>query len=92
MHLRGQGAPVDLSLAFHWFLLAADQGNPEAAYQVGMLYALGKGVAQDNDMAMRFLQYAANRGKKRAVLAMEKISPGYFLNRTGISANEPLPR
>jgi TPR repeat protein len=41
------GLPKDLSQARHWYLEAANQGDPFAAASLGILYFFGKGVSRD---------------------------------------------
>ena len=40
----------------------ADKGNPAAQYQIGTLYAEGKGVAQNDATAAQWFQRAADQG------------------------------
>ena len=39
--------PQDYSDAARWYRKAADQGNADAQYTLGIMYADGQGVAQD---------------------------------------------
>lgn len=41
------GLPRDLSQARHWYLEAANQGDPFAEASLGILYFFGKGVQRD---------------------------------------------
>lgn len=41
---------------------AANNGNAEAQFQLGALYANGKGVTQDTEQAIRWLRAAAEQG------------------------------
>ena len=43
-HLLGQGAPQNNAEALNWLRKAADQGHPNAQSNLGMMYALGRGV------------------------------------------------
>jgi TPR repeat protein len=60
---RAEGRESD---AFRHFLDAAEQGHPEAAYEVGLAYTKGVGVEQDNDAAAEWLNKAAAGGEPRA--------------------------
>ena len=51
---------------------AANQGHERAQYQLGVLYAEGRGVAINNDRAIELLQAAANAGMDRAVEYLQK--------------------
>ena len=46
--------------------LAAEQGDAVAQYDLGMLYAEGRGVPQDETEAVRWLRLAADQGLARA--------------------------
>ncbi len=61
--LEGQAAGIkpDIREAAKWFRKAADQGHPEAQYNLGLAYANGQGVAQDNIQALMWMNLAARR-------------------------------
>ena len=46
--------------------MAADQGNAEAQYNLGVLYNLGQGVPQNHAEAARWYRMAADQGNARA--------------------------
>lgn len=48
--------------AFAWFLKAAEQGNLEAIYEVGLCYMDGRGVKEDELKAVEWFTKAANKG------------------------------
>lgn len=56
------GAPQDYKKAAIWFQKAADQGIPNAAYNLGVLYHQGLGVDADIDEALRWYDMAAEMG------------------------------
>ena len=58
----GDGVPEDDSEAVRWFRLAADQGDAEAQYCLGIMYRNGDGVPQDYAEAVRWLRLAADQG------------------------------
>jgi TPR repeat protein len=45
-----------------WYRLAADQGNADAQFYLGLLYDNGKGVPQDYAEAVKWLRKAADQG------------------------------
>lgn len=51
----------DYIKAHEWYLLAANQGNETAEYELGMLYYNGKGVEQDYIKAYEWILRSANR-------------------------------
>lgn len=48
----------DFAGAFNWFHQAAEQGNSEAQFNVGMMYASGEGVELDYDAALKYFEMA----------------------------------
>ena len=59
---RGQGVPEDHAEAIKWYRKAADQGVPQAEYNLGLMYARGQAVAKDNVEALKWLRKAAEHG------------------------------
>ena len=55
----GIGIKQDAVEAVHWFLKAADQGDPAAQTDLGYMYSLGLGVRQSPEQAFRWFQRAA---------------------------------
>ena len=47
MYDNGQGVLQDYKTAAKWYILSAEQGNAEAQYNLGVMYALGQGVIED---------------------------------------------
>jgi len=43
----GLGVPQDNQEAAKWYRLSAEQGIPEAQYNLGVIYGLGQEVPQD---------------------------------------------
>lgn len=52
--------------AVHWWALAADQGDPEAMFNLAQMYRSGKGVVQDFERAFDLFFRAANVGLRSA--------------------------
>ncbi len=55
-------------------ITSATEGNPEAQYQLGIMYAKGDGVNKDRDRANKWLRKAANQGHAKAQRALEIVS------------------
>lgn len=53
------GLPEDKTMAFDWCMKAAQQGDSEASYCVGLSYLNGDGVDKNNEEAIRWLRVAA---------------------------------
>ena len=49
-----------------WYRLAADQGNAQAQYNLGVRYDNGEGVPQDYKAAARWYRLAADQGHAKA--------------------------
>ncbi|MFC1833906.1 tetratricopeptide repeat protein [Thermodesulfobacteriota bacterium] len=52
--------------AVKWFRVAAEQGDPNAQYQLGEKYLHGKGVPADREEAAKWFRRAAKNGNKDA--------------------------
>ena len=58
-----EGGPAqDLAVSFKWFSRAAEQQNAEAQYNLGLMYAIGQGVAKDEKVAVDWCRKAAEQG------------------------------
>ncbi len=67
MYWQGEeGLPQDYAEAAHWYLRAAQQGSglssPWSQYNLGLMYAEGKGVHQDDAKAVKWWRKAAEQG------------------------------
>jgi hypothetical protein len=56
-------APAD---ALTWYMKAAQQGSPDAATNIALMYANGKGVARDTTQAVTWFRRAAEGGDASA--------------------------
>ena len=61
MYGEGRGVPQDFAEAAHWYRLAAEQGDAQAEYNLGLAYARGEGVTQDIVEAHMWFNLAAAR-------------------------------
>eukprot|EP00613_Pedinella_sp_CCMP2098_P072156 CAMPEP_0171931710 /NCGR_PEP_ID=MMETSP0993-20121228/29683_1 /TAXON_ID=483369 /ORGANISM="non described non described, Strain CCMP2098" /LENGTH=59 /DNA_ID=CAMNT_0012571801 /DNA_START=69 /DNA_END=244 /DNA_ORIENTATION=- len=59
MYFHGKGVVQDLQKAILWFHKAADQGDANAQYILGILYKKGEGVTQDLEKAMHWFRKAS---------------------------------
>ncbi len=62
LYSEGHGVARDQAIAFHWFQLAAAQGNPTAAYNLAVAYERGEGGAKNPAEAERWFTEAAESG------------------------------
>ncbi|MDX1507947.1 MAG: hypothetical protein R3358_06685, partial [Woeseiaceae bacterium] len=60
------GAPQDYPSAARWFRLGVEQGDTDAAYNLGRMLAYGQGEERDDAEATRLLAIAANDGNDAA--------------------------
>ena len=44
----------DYAMAYRLFPPLAEQGNAKAQYELGFIYAIGRGVIQNHDLAVRW--------------------------------------
>jgi len=52
----GEGIEQNYAEALRWYRLAADQGDEESQYRIGMMYAEGRGVEQDLSEAAKWFR------------------------------------
>jgi len=60
--IEGYGTATDFDKAAYWYRLAADQGHPEAQFDLARLYSDGKGVPKDQTQAFKLVQMSAAQG------------------------------
>jgi soluble lytic murein transglycosylase-like protein len=63
---HGEGLPKDVALAVQLYCEAARRGDAEAQFNLGWLYANGRGVARDDAVASYFFRLAAQQGHEYA--------------------------
>jgi TPR repeat protein len=61
-----QGMPTDPAQSIYGYQEAAEQGEPEAQLQLGLLYEQGTGVERDPEEALRWFTLAAEQGNAAA--------------------------
>ena len=62
MYDNGEGVPQDYAEAVKWYRLAAEQGDANAQYNLGLMYDNGQGVPQDYAEAVKWYRLAAEQG------------------------------
>ena len=55
-------------------LLAAEQGEASAQFNLGYMYATGRGVAEDNTEAVRWYRLAAEQGHAGARRVLRRLN------------------
>jgi uncharacterized protein len=62
--------------AFLWFSKAADQDDADAAFNVGSLYYVGRGVAKDEAKVTEYYRKAARLGMPEATDVLKSLGQG----------------
>ena len=70
----GLGVKINLSKAVYWFEKAANQGFDNSQYELGLMYATGKGVIQNYQNAIFYWQQAATQGNENAKKALQVLA------------------
>lgn len=65
------------------YRLAAEQGNPNAQYNLGLLYVNGLGVSQDYAEALKWFKLSADNGDASAQFNLGVL----YENGQGVSQN-----
>ena len=66
MYSKGEGVPQDYKEAASWYRKAAEQGNPDAQANLGIIYGTGQGVLQDNLLAHMWSNIGSANGNESA--------------------------
>ena len=66
-YYSGKGAEQDYEQAAYWYANAADQGNANAQYYLGLMYYHGEGVTEDDIKAYELIGEAADQGHTEAL-------------------------
>ena len=74
LYQDGQGVQQDYAEAMKWFRKAADQGDPEAQYALGVMYKNGRGVPRDDAEAIKWYRKAADQGNADAQNALTTLT------------------
>jgi TPR repeat protein len=75
----------DYGAAIREWTPLADQGDPHAQYNLGLMYARGLGVAEDYDRAIAWYRLAASQGVAAAQYNLGVI----YANGQGVPVNRP---
>lgn len=70
-----EDVPGDLRKARELYCRAAKQGYAEAQFQLGWMYANGRGVEHDDAVAAALFEMAANRGHEYAAKLLRYVHP-----------------
>ena len=91
MYRRGQGVPQDDKEAVKWYRLAADQGDAQAQYNLGLMYSEGQGVQQDYPLAYMWWNLCDSNVHKDAIhnrnILEENMTPQQIEKAQGMLRN-----
>ena len=73
MKMNGEGSPINLPEAITWYRWAADGGNAEAQYALGLFDYLGAAKERDSVQAIKWFELAAKGGNRNAQYNLGKI-------------------
>jgi TPR repeat protein len=62
VYSKGLGTAVDNAQAFAYYMLAAQRGDSEAQFELGLMFYDGRGVQKDLDRALEWLETASKSG------------------------------
>jgi TPR repeat protein len=75
MYLHGRGVRVNYAMARAWLEKAAEQDEPDAQHELGLMYYYGRGVAVDRAEAYKWFKLAAEQpGNYAAQMYLQKLS------------------
>jgi uncharacterized protein len=84
MYFFGKGVPKNLAEAAKWYRKAAEQGNPDAQYDLYLTYITDQGISKkDLPEALKWLRKAADQGHP---VAQYSLGFKYYLESIGIGA------
>lgn len=70
---NGFGVRQDDKQALYWYRKAAEQGNSEAQYNLGVMYHYGQGVPQNQSVAKEWFSKACHNGSQQGCDAYQKL-------------------
>ena len=73
----GELTPMNFSEAFKWYKKAADKGNTEAQYKVGLYLELGK-CRQEGQNKIQAIEWYKKAADKDHAIALEKMGDYYY--------------
>ncbi|MDA7538297.1 sel1 repeat family protein, partial [Akkermansiaceae bacterium] len=81
VYWKGEGVPEDKAESLKWYRKAADQGDAEAQFILGVAYGNGEGVPEDYIQSYMWINLATAKNhdhedaKKVKVLLSKKMTP-----------------
>ena len=72
-HEHGEGVPKDPAFAIALYCRAARMGDAESQFNLGWIYAYGRGVGRDDATAAYFFRAAAAQGVPQAAVMLRQV-------------------
>lgn len=88
---NGEGVPRDTQLAVSLYCKAARLGDRDAQYNLGWMYANGRGVVRNDAFAAYFFQAASEQGIDVAQRLLAALGPQQSDRPTCMNEPEPAP-
>jgi TPR repeat protein len=73
MYYQGKGVNQDKNEAAKWYRLAAEQGDPDAQFILGVMYYQGDRVGKDVREAFKWFRLAAEQGSPEAQSTLKSM-------------------
>lgn len=89
---HGEGVTADPKRAMDLYCQAARDGSADAAYQLGWMLYIGRGVDRDTGAAAHWFTQAAAQGQKQAAAALERFRLTAAGTPPRCAADHPPPR
>ena len=86
MYFKGEGVSKDEDLALTWYRKAADLGNADALYQLGLLSETGVAMSLNLSEALHYYQASSDKGNAKATLALARMY------QYGVGVNKDIAR
>ena len=77
MYENGRGVRRDDAEAVRWYRQAAERGDTEAQFNLGVMYYKGHGVRQDLALAQEWLGKACQNGYQDSCDNYQRLKAGY---------------
>lgn len=72
-------------MALHWITIAANQGNPQAQYTLGIFYLFGQGVKQSEAKALEWFQRSATQECPQALF---HLGVSFYQGKLGLQQSD----
>ena len=73
MYGKGLGVKRDDVKSFKWYKKSAEQGHPNAQFNLGVIYAKGRGTDKDEKLSREWYKKSAEQGNENAERVLIKL-------------------